>query len=540
MITPAEPSQRDAQTVDAAFLAAARSDPRIFALYVGRDEETGELIRLAPMHEEWLGAVHRFKRVLIFASPGSGKSALLSVLYVVFYLSRNPNARVVILSASEKQSKRIIRGIKHYIEGSQELREIADGVTFHRLELGEQWAETSITVKRTVDSRDPSVQVFGKGGSVQGSRPDLIIVDDLLTRVNSRTAELREEMEQWYDALIGSRVGPRTRVIAVGNRIHGEDMFHHWAKKPKVWHVYSGSLLDRDGKPTWPERWTPEAIEEKRAELSATEFRRQILCESVEEDEDHPFRRKMFDVCLARGEGLKLIDRLDETPPGCFTVTGVDLATGQKEAAAKTAIFSILVAPDNSRRILGLESGRWEGPEIVKRIADHAARYDSIVVVEDNGSQKFLLDLGSVLAPDMRVVPFTTLGQNKYHPIYGIEGMAFEFVQGRWIIPSRDGQAPEEVEAWIRAWCAYTRLGHTPDILMASWFSREYARVLSAQTSAPPAVYSIRMIGAGTAPGPSAPDPVRNPFPTREELAAEAPREPFLLGVPGYSTRIRQ
>lgn len=496
---PADPekARQVAELARAAFRAravAARTNPCLFCLHVLRDEKTGKEIQLAKMHREWLDAAERHRRLLIWASPGSGKTSLLSVGYSIYRLGRNPNTRIVILSAAERQSKKIIRGIKGIIEGSEALKEIADNQTFYALQPGDQWAETAITVKRGIASRDPSVQVFGKGGSIQGARPDLVIIDDLLTLVNSRTQELRDEMEAWFDALIGSRIDPGTQVIAVGNRIHSDDIFHRWEKR-RTWHVFSGALLDAHGNPTWPERWPLEAIEDKRANLSPTEFKRQILCESVDEADAY-FTRDMFDGCLERGLGLQPLRRLPELPPGCITATGVDLAAKKTRDSAKTAIFSLLAAPDGSRRVLAVESGKWDGRDIVRRVLDHHARYHSVVVVEDVSAQQFFLDLCGALAPEMHIEPFTTTGQHKHHPVFGIEGMAFEFRQSRWVIPNDDGVVTPEIGAWIQAVIDYHPLSHTPDVLMASWFAREYVRAAGVRRGAGANV-SVRVMGAG-------------------------------------------
>jgi len=474
--------------------AAARTDPCMFAQHVMRDEDSGAEVKLAPMHRLWLEAAEKYKRLLIFASPGGGKSALLSVVYSVFCLGRNPNERIVILSAAEKQAKRIIRGIKQYIEGSPALREVVDDRTFHRLEPGDQWDQTAITVERSISSRDPSVQVFGKGGAIQGARPDRIIIDDLLTRVNSNTPEMRDEMEGWFNALIMSRVGPKTRLVGVGNVIQSDDLFHRWVRRGG-WHVIRSPLLDARGRLTWPEKFSMEALEEKKVELGPIEFKRQILCEDTGESAAY-FEPEMFDGCLKRGNGVDLWRRLESLPRDSFTVTGVDLAQTQGRFSDRTVLFTILVEPDGTRRLLMIESGKWNGTEIIHKIVDTHVRYKSIVVVEENSAQLFIDCCGKIV-PDIPIIPHSTQGSNKSHQFFGIEGMAHEFRSNRWIIPNRDGVVAETVASWLQGFLDYQPLTHTSDFVMASWVAREYARQQGVRMGG--AAVTVRAIGAGAA-----------------------------------------
>ena len=137
-------------------------------------------------------------------------------------------------------------------------------------------------------------------------------------------------------------------------------------------------------------------------------------------------------------------------------------------------MFTIVVHPNGSREILDVCSGRWTGPEIVQRIVDLHYRYQSIVIVENNAAQDFILQFTQAMSA-VPVKPFNT-GSNKYHPEFGIEGMATEMANGKWIIPNQHGSVHPEVGAWINDILYYDPNAHSGDRLMASWFAREGAR----------------------------------------------------------------
>jgi hypothetical protein len=59
------------------------------------------------------------------------------------------------------------------------------------------------------------------------------------------------------------------------------------------------------------------------------------------------------------------------------------------------------------------------------------------MVVENNAAQDYIVQFArhSTAIP---VFPFTT-GRNKAHPEFGIEGLAVEMSNTKWLIPSKGG-----------------------------------------------------------------------------------------------------
>jgi hypothetical protein len=126
--------------------------------------------------------------------------------------------------------------------------------------------------------------------------------------------------------------------------------------------------------------------------------------------------------------------------------------------------------------VLCIESGRWAGPEIVERIIDTHKRFHSIVVVESNATQEFILQFTRKMSA-VPVKPYYTGAKVFRDPHFGIESLATELANEKWIIPSRDGRAHPEIEAWVSELLFYDPRAHPGDRLMASWFAREGARM---------------------------------------------------------------
>jgi hypothetical protein len=396
----------------------------------------------------------------------------LSVGRLLWELGRDPTARCAVVSNTYAQAVKVVRTVGAYVEGSDALHEIFPG-----LRRGEPWSANAITVRRPTVARDPSLQACGVHGAIMGSRLERLVLDDILDWENTGSARVRRDLRGWFDATLLGRLTANARAWAVGTAFHPDDLLHDLTRPPSVWTGYRFPILREDGASAWPEPWPLERIAAKRVELGEAEFARQLMCRARSEEESR-FRREWIDVCLARGDGVPLVPRLDVVPDGAQAFTGVDLGVRVDERSDRTAIFTLLLWPDRTRQVLWLERGRWSGPEIVRRIADAHERFQSVVYVENVAAQEFIVQFAREYGR-VPVRPFAT-GRNKLHPDFGVEGLAVEFQAGMWAIPSVGGApASRDLSDWIDELLDYDPDEHAGDALMASWMAREGARMAS-------------------------------------------------------------
>ncbi len=506
---PAELRQA-AKRMRRARVSLARKNPAEFNAYVLRDEESGAPIENGPLHLEMHRLMSAHSRLAILAHIEAGKTTQL-IGRVLWELGRNPNLRIVIGSETDGKAVQILSVIKNYIENSAALRRVFP--TLRRSPVvSDPWTKHAITVARRVSgSKDPSVKVVGVGrGSVMGSRIDILILDDTLSFRNSRTREQRAILKSWYQQNFASRITRQGRIWAVNTAYDPDDLIQ-WLSKKRGWAKVIFPVANDNGHSTWPSRWSLERIALAEEELGPIEAKRQLYCVPIGDDVEK-FQRPWILRCLENGRGLNTMPMLppEELPEGCFCITGVDLATKRQPRpgskghthTAVTCFFTILVYPDGARQVLNITSGRWSGPDI----ADHARsvhlRFGSVLYVEDNGAQQYLLDQIAQLAEQgpvaIPVIPFHT-GGNKWHPVYGVEGLGAEFAAGKWIIPSlaENPEAPAvaddpEVLAWLDDLYTYTASSHSGDRLMAGWIAREGARQRLAERGGSVGVSVIR------------------------------------------------
>lgn len=452
-------------------VALARVDPNEFCELVLRDEETGMPIVQAPIHEEFHRLRLKHPKLITWGHVESGKTQQLTIGHSLWEIGNDPRLRFVIGSGSMKYASRLVGACRRYIEKPGPIHDI-----FPRLRPGPVWNAAAFAVDipgvKGVP-KDPTMQAVSVGtASITGSRTDRFVGDDLLTAENTNSPQKRQQTKDWYYAIPMSRMTRKGRVSLVGNAFHPEDLYHELAGHPEyAWRKFPVLV---DGKSVWPERWPLERIEEARGAMLAHEFARQLLCIPRDESSSR-FKREWIDGALRRGDGYRPAFALNAIPPGYSCLTGVDLGVRQKRKSDLTVLTTILVHPNEDREILWIESGRWAAKDIVDRIVDTHRRYSSIVIVENNAAQQYIIDFTKELSA-VPVRPFTT-GKNKSNQEFGIESLATEIANGKWIIPSKGGRpANKEIDALVTGMLYYDPNQHTADHLMSLWFAREGAR----------------------------------------------------------------
>lgn len=458
---------------------ASRKDPAVFCQFVLRDESTGEPIELAPMHEEWHDILDKHQRVVLWTHSEAGKSSQLSIGRALFEIGKNPNIRILILSAAAGPAKKIVRSIKNYIQNSAEYRMVFPGVVPDKSDTTGLWRDDSFIVRRRAMPKDPTVQASGFGGNILGGRFDLIIIDDYLTAENTYSDHNRQKFYGWLKSTIESRRTADAPLWFIGNAWHLDDAMHRYAAEPRTFSAKYPVLVD--GVSSWPAVWSLLRIKTEIEDRGPIESRRSLFCDPVS-DADRRFKLAYLQAALTNGDGLELAYSLAIVPSGYRTITGVDLAVTKKTTGDETALVTIAVEERRQiRQLLDIEAGRWGGPEIVERIKDVNARYNSQVWVESNGQQRMLKQFLN----DQTAIPVKAFytGKNKYDPAFGIESLAIEMSAGKWIIPNRGGERMgynasmhPEVKRLVNEMLRYDPASHTGDRLMATWIAREGAR----------------------------------------------------------------
>lgn len=486
----------------------ARESPEEFSELVYRDEFHHRPVKLGRHQSVGMRFVLEHPRSVNIWPIAHTKTSTATMI-TLYKTGKNPSQRGAVVSATQLQAAKVVSVVGQYIKYNPLMQLVWN------LRPGEKWTDTILVVDRPGIIKDPTLAAYGLDTkSILGSRLDWAIFDDLLNVENTSTKDQREFVNTKFHSTFYSRLERHDDAIcAVMNSAwHPEDLQHHleklgWATlrmsvdgylyikddvmASKTWdHPYlrpseggDSSLGERvrvnaPGNKLWPEGFkeTEETLKQ-RYPIDAERLR---LFYSVCRDDASAFcKAEWIELCKAKARKFGF-HTMTATKKGQQTYTGVDLAVSVKDSGDDVAIFTFEVLPDGHRLILDLQIGKWDGPTIVTKLIDVHKRYGSIIRVENNAAQEFLVQFLRKEAIGVPVKSHMT-GAQKANPNYGVMSIFSELAAGAWLIPNdKDGNVHPNIQRWIDECLYYTPESHTGDALMASWIAREQARAFGA------------------------------------------------------------
>ncbi|MEA3225120.1 MAG: hypothetical protein U9Q07_04155 [Planctomycetota bacterium] len=498
-----------------------------------KHEQTKESLVPAPHQKLMFDFIESHPWCVIRIPVSTGKTFSMAAL-ALWLLGNEPGERWAIVSGSQAQAKKVLKMISDYITEPSLSDDLA--LVFPNLRQsaspGDAWASNQITVQREPGIRDPSVVAIGLEGKIVGSRISGLIADDLLDHQNTRTPEARAKtLSNFFGAIIprldptGSRAivtntpwafddltftleqeyGWATLTMDIYGYIRVSNVDASWIARALDEHIRPSTTrtggafdwyrlrdLDPDPdekKPLWSERFTNERIAELRygtdgkAATPPNEFARTYLCQPLDAGANR-CQRDWIEKCKLRGMGSELMQEYKGTNA---TVTGIDLAIGKGKHHDNTVFFT-LMDDDGDRVIIDIHSGKFDGPEIIDIMLLKAEKYNSLIMVEGNAAQKYLVDFAQQKNPNLRIQAHTTTRANKFDLDFGIESLFTELQNGIWVIPC--ARATAKVHPEIQKFaddCLYYQPppAHTGDRLMAAWIAREGLRKRGGRSEAP-------------------------------------------------------
>jgi hypothetical protein len=499
-----------------------REDIIKFFDFVARDETTRRRVQCAPHQKVMLEFLVAHNRPVVMAPVGHAKTFCLVIL-TLWMLGNNPSLRGAVISATQQQSEKVVGMVRDYIESSEELHLVFPNLR-KSMRAGDHWTQTNLVVDRPPGIRDPSLVAVGLDGAIMGSRLNWVIVDDLLNAENTRTPDSRLKVHRWIDAALRSRLDPMGEKLVFSNTPwHPDDIVMTLHKQG--WSTLrmdaNGSVFvqddvervrqaEEDGvefvpwdsqhlvpasdhpsdtvcrlaahqpdpehrQTLWPERLNRRQLDKVRRSMEVHAFNQSYL--TLCRDNDSAWcRTEWIDAAkkMARDKGV--FGLVGHYKGSGQAFTGVDLAFSDKAKSDDTAFFTFATLPSGHRMILDIEIGKWNSPTVARKIVDKHRRYNSIVVVEDVGAQKGVLQLIKDIATGIPIKGFTTTGSKKASVENGLPVIFSEIEQGLWLIPcDRNGQCSAHVQKWIDGLLAYQPSNHTADSLMAMFFARYQA-----------------------------------------------------------------
>lgn len=370
--------------------------------------------------------------VMILCPPEHGKTTTLED-YINYKLAVNPNFRITYVHESMNFARRVLRRVSQRMRDVDQFPEYVTRFgPFYKEgqeKLGKPWTADQLTVANAQhDERDYSLQVRGWTSSVQGTRTDLLLLDDVqaLKSLN-QTERLAQTLRQDYF----SRPGAKGRIVMVGTRVGQGDIYQHFLEDEglsELIKLVQLPALDGDGKPLCPEMWDEKSLKLKRKLVGEEAWWRNYQQNPLASG-SQTFSTEM------------IANAKDPEIPVCAVKPAEPVILGLDPAlAGQNALIAASYTRDKLNLVdLRSEEGLARVENIIDGIADFAIRYrPQDVVIETMAFQQGL-------ARDERLIRLSKMHgfrirehltyKQKTDPILGVASMASAFLREEIRIP---------------------------------------------------------------------------------------------------------
>ena len=291
-------------------------------------------------------------RILINVPPEHAKSTVLTINYVTYRLSIDPNVRIIIVSKTQGMARKFLSAIKTRLSHPNWTKmQVSFGPNGGYKADSPTWSADMIYLGAGRDSgeKDPTVQALGFGSQIYGARADLIILDDVVMNANAHEWEKQIE---WLQKEVITRLGRHGKLLIVGTRVAPIDLYR-MIRDPDQWtggktpftYMAMPAVLEFDEDPKnwktlWP--WTDRA----------------------EGEQDQPNEQGLY----PKWDGPSLFTRRSEVAPSVWAMVY------QQEDVQSDSIFSPTI-------VAGCVNGMRKRGPLKAGTAGHPKNVDSLYTI---------------------------------------------------------------------------------------------------------------------------------------------------------------
>jgi len=213
---------------------------------------------LAPIADILQDVEHRSVRAAVSAPPRHSKTELL-LHFIAWYLSKHPEKTIGYASHSA-------------------------ALALSKSRLAREYARRSgVVIKNDTDAVSEWRTTAGGGclangvfSSWTGFGVNCLLLDDPYSdRSEADSPLIRSRVRDWYQSVASTRIEPGGSIIVTHTRWHENDLVGWLTEESEERDVYQKinlPALDDNGLALWPERWSVQALKEKRAAVGPFEW----------------------------------------------------------------------------------------------------------------------------------------------------------------------------------------------------------------------------------------------------------------------------
>lgn len=365
------------QPSDERAYAAARKSFKAFCFLVHEGFE-------CPPHVELLIAEcelvlrGKTKRLADILPPRHGKSLLVAILFVAYFLGRNPRANVILGTYGSELSETWGRRIRNILQSEMFQKIFPDCVL----------SPDSQAAARFNTTRGGQFIGVGRGGPMTGFGADLMVLDDLIKDAAEASSDVVcRGIVEWLQHVVFTRLSRRAAVVAISTRWSDRDAMGWMLREQRGWRVVhlpavsegARDLLGRpQGEALWPSHFPLPSLEEIRLNVGPQAWM-SLYQGRPSAAQGLVFKRQWF--------------RRYATPPERFSRIIQSWDTAFKVNAGNDySVCTTWGQTENGYYLLHLWRDKVEFPELKRQVAALADQWKPHnVVVEDKASGQSLV-----------------------------------------------------------------------------------------------------------------------------------------------------
>jgi predicted phage terminase large subunit-like protein len=338
----------------------------------------------------------RKDRICVNIPPRHGKSQLVSIFFPAWFLGRNPNKKVMMVSHTTDLA----------VDFGRKVRNLISTDAYQAIFPTVQLASDSKSAGRWNTNVGGEYYACGIGSALAGRGADLLLVDDPHSEqdVINGNFTVFEKAYEWFTFGARTRLMPGGRVAIIQTRWHMDDLTgrvvrdmtqndradeYEVVEFPAILEVEDEETNDIVEKPLWPEFFDLEALLRTKASMPTFQWNAQYQQTPTAEE-----------AALVKREWWQIWDQ--ENPPNCeYIIMSLDAAAEKHNRADYTALTTwgvFLYEETDNYNIILLNSikKRMEFPELKDMAMEEYGEWDPDAFIVEKKSS------GTALYQEMR------------------------------------------------------------------------------------------------------------------------------------------
>lgn len=228
-----------------------RDDLLAFAQYIDQEFQDAAHVRkiVDKLTEVETGKI---TRLIINMPPRHGKSQLVSKIFPVWALGRNPRRQLVYTSYNASKAQEFTRWQRDCCENPITRDVFPKLAVREDVRAAEEWQTTAGGI----------VYGAGVGGTLTGRGGDILVIDDPYKDYEEANSEvIQEKIWNWYLSTFRTRLSPKGAIVVVHTRWTTNDLTQRLIELEGrkedggLWDVVRLPAISDQGKALWPERF---------------------------------------------------------------------------------------------------------------------------------------------------------------------------------------------------------------------------------------------------------------------------------------------